>query len=79
MAPGVVYLSSNRAGFLIHFSGTLLKQNGTFNLSWVLPSSNLDQEDRNDRKQEKQNPDVSPRADPFLASNLPGFLLHFLA
>ncbi|QTD49920.1 hypothetical protein [Sulfidibacter corallicola] len=39
---------------------TLLKPNGTYNLSWVLPSSNLDQEGKNDGNQEKQDHTMSP-------------------
>ncbi|QTD48419.1 hypothetical protein [Sulfidibacter corallicola] len=50
-----------------------MKQSGAFNLSWVLPSPNLDQEGRNDRTQETQDPDVPPSADPFLLSDVHGF------
>ncbi|QTD50938.1 hypothetical protein [Sulfidibacter corallicola] len=54
-----------------------MNQSGVFNLSWVLPSSNLDQEGRNDGNQESQDHDVTPNADPFLASDVVGNLLIF--
>ncbi|QTD49293.1 hypothetical protein [Sulfidibacter corallicola] len=54
-----------------------MKRSGAFNLSWALPSPNLDQEDRHDVNQEKQGHDVSPNADPFLVSDVHAFLLNF--
>ncbi|QTD48738.1 hypothetical protein [Sulfidibacter corallicola] len=89
--PGTTTISGSReqhAGSLrvVSFSGSkgyargcaaLMKPSGAFNQSWVLPSSNLDQEGRNNGNQEKQDHDVSPNADPFLVSNFPEFLLNF--
>ncbi|QTD48900.1 hypothetical protein [Sulfidibacter corallicola] len=57
-------------------SATLLKQSGVFKLSWVLPSSNLDQEGRNDGNQEKKTM-MSTNTGPFLLSDVHGFLLIF--
>ncbi|QTD49698.1 hypothetical protein [Sulfidibacter corallicola] len=55
----------------------LLKRMGAFNLSWVLPSSNLNREPRKNRDEEKQGQGVPPYAHPFQASGILGFLLHF--
>ncbi|CAM2069507.1 hypothetical protein SCOR_29310 [Sulfidibacter corallicola] len=54
-----------------------LEKNGAFNLSWVLPTSNFDQECRNDGNQEKQDHDVTQNAEPILVSDVHEFLLNF--